>query len=80
MVSEAPWGPRLILATTSKLPSEKTEKCNTGSYWWSSSDKNGTEECFRYLLSLGRPPLFDTLTTIPMSEAFFITPDLALYQ
>ena len=50
LVSEAPWGPRLILAATSKLPSEKTEKCNTGSYWWSSSDKNGTEECFGYLV------------------------------
>ena len=37
LVSEAPWGPRLILAATSKLPSEKTEKCNTGSYWWSNS-------------------------------------------
>ena len=73
MVSEAPWGPRLILAATSKLPSEKTEKCNTGSYWWSS------RRVF-WIFGIGRPPLFDTLTTIPMSEALFITPDLALYQ
>ena len=30
LVSEAPWGPRLILAADTKLPSKKTEKCNTG--------------------------------------------------
>ena len=40
-IGETPWGPRLILAADTKLPSKKTEECNTGRYRWS-SDKNAS--------------------------------------